>query len=92
MLKVLEAVDAFRRPERFEELLVTCEADARGRTGLEDRDYPQADLFRRGFAAAGAVDTGAIKASGVSGEAFGEALRRARVDAISALNLRSEHG
>ena len=92
MLKVLEAVDAFRRPERFEELLLTCEADARGRTGLEDRDYPQPGLFREALAAASAVDTAEIAASGVSGEAFGEALRRARIAAISALNLRHDHG
>ena len=92
MLKVLEAVDAFRRPDRFEELLITCEADARGRTGLEDREYPQAGLFRQAFAAAAAVDTAEIAASGVTGEAFGEALRRSRVAAISALELRSDHG
>ncbi|MGA7822851.1 MAG: multifunctional CCA addition/repair protein, partial [Steroidobacteraceae bacterium] len=40
VLKLLEDADAFRRPERFAELLVACEADARGRTGLEAEPYP----------------------------------------------------
>lgn len=41
LLKLLEALDGFRRPERLQKFLLACEADARGRTGLEDRDYPQ---------------------------------------------------
>jgi len=89
-LKVLEATDAFRRPERFEEFLLTCEADARGREGLQERDYPQADKFRAAHTAARAVDSAAIQASGVSGEAFGAALRAARVEAIARLNLRDK--
>lgn len=60
ILKVFEKTDAFRRPERFEQFLITCEADARGRSGLENRGYPQADFMRGAFAAAGAVDAGAI--------------------------------
>ncbi|MES9868561.1 MAG: multifunctional CCA addition/repair protein [Sedimenticola sp.] len=46
LLRTLMAVDALRRPERFEQFLLACEADARGRKGLESRPYPQADLFR----------------------------------------------
>lgn len=60
ILKVLEKTDAFRRPERFEKFLVACEADARGRGGLENRRYPQADFLRGAFAAASAVDASAI--------------------------------
>ena len=60
ILKVLEKTDAFRRPERFELFLLACEADARGRGGLENRSYRQPDLLRGAFAAAAAVDSGAI--------------------------------
>lgn len=81
ILKVLEKTDAFRRPDRFEQFLVTCEADARGRAGLEDRRYPQADFLRRALAAAAAVDAGSIAAAnerpGIPG-----AIRRARKKAI----------
>src|SRR5690606_34817482 len=41
VLELLENTDALRRPERFEQLLLACEADARGRTGFENRPYPQ---------------------------------------------------
>jgi tRNA nucleotidyltransferase (CCA-adding enzyme) len=41
LLLLLESADAIRRPERFEKFILACEADARGRTGLETRDYPQ---------------------------------------------------
>ena len=49
ILKVLKGADAFRRPGRFLKFLLACEADARGRTGLENRDYPQAAYFRSAF-------------------------------------------
>ncbi|NND54310.1 MAG: multifunctional CCA addition/repair protein [Gammaproteobacteria bacterium] len=90
MLKVIEQTDAFRRPERFEEFLLVCEADARGRTGLENRDYPQADAFRAAFAAAAGVDNRALQAEGHTGAEFGEALRKARVAAIAALGLQKK--
>ncbi len=81
LLKVLEKTDAFRRPERFEQFLQACEADARGRTGLEDREYPQADLLRGAFAAASAIDAGAI-ANELKGAAIPVAIRDARQHAI----------
>lgn len=45
ILKLFEQTDAFRRPERFKQYLQACEMDARGRTGLEERDYPQASYL-----------------------------------------------
>ena len=83
ILRVLESSDAFRRPERFEQMLLACEADARGRKGLEERDYAQADLFRGAFNAARAVDAGAIAASHEGDEIAG-AIRRSRLEAIKA--------
>jgi tRNA nucleotidyltransferase (CCA-adding enzyme) len=83
VMRVLEAVDAFRRPERFEEFLLTCEADARGRRGMEDSPYHQADIMRAALAAALTVDNAAIKAQGLEGPAFGEALKTLRITAIS---------
>ena len=41
LLKLIEALDGFRRPERVQKFLLVCEADAKGRTGLEEHDYPQ---------------------------------------------------
>lgn len=82
LLKLLEAADAFRRPERLDDLLLTCEADVRGRLGFEDRDYRQPDQLRAARAAAAGVDAAALAASGLQGAEIGEALRRKRIEAI----------
>ncbi len=81
ILKLLEKTDAFRRPDRFEQFLVACEADARGRTGLENRRYPQADYLRHAHAAASAIDAGAIARSEEKTK-IPAAIRRARLQAV----------
>jgi tRNA nucleotidyltransferase (CCA-adding enzyme) len=63
LLKLFKAADAFRRPERFTELLRACECDFRGRLGLEHQPYPQAAYLRHMFTAAQAVDAGAVAAA-----------------------------
>ncbi|WP_039914950.1 multifunctional CCA addition/repair protein [Cellvibrio mixtus] len=85
VLKVLQSNDAFRRPERFHQFLVCCEADARGRTGFEDRDYPQADFFRRALSAAQQIDLAPLRAQGLTGQAFGDAIARLRLDKVTQL-------
>ncbi len=82
ILRLLEAADAFRRPERFEEFLLACEADARGRTGLEDRPYPQADHLRRALALTRDVSAADLGREGLSGPEIGRALRAARIAAL----------
>jgi tRNA nucleotidyltransferase (CCA-adding enzyme) len=85
VLKLFEATDAFRRPERFEELLAACEADARGRTGLEAQPYPQRDYLLRARAAAAAVSLDESERQGPAGPALGERIREKRLAAIKAL-------
>jgi tRNA nucleotidyltransferase (CCA-adding enzyme) len=85
VLKLFETTDAFRRPERFEELLAACEADARGRTGLEAQPYPQRDFLRRALAAAAAVSLDENERQGLAGPAIGEKMREKRLAAIRAL-------
>lgn len=82
LLAKLEGLDAMRRPQRFEQFLLACEADARGRTGYEDRPYPQADIFRKAFAACAAVDVRPLLEKGFSGEAIARELRQLRIRAI----------
>ncbi|MEJ2297814.1 MAG: multifunctional CCA addition/repair protein [Woeseiaceae bacterium] len=74
--------DAFRRPERFENFLLTCEADARGRAGLEARSYDQARFMRAAFAAAASIDAAAIAAKTDKRRIAG-AIRAARKTAIA---------
>ncbi len=83
ILRMLEATDAFRRPRRFEQFLLACEADARGRKGLEDRHYTQVELLRGAFEAAAGVDTASIAAKH-EGKAIGAAIRRERLAAVVA--------
>ncbi|MDE2450417.1 MAG: multifunctional CCA addition/repair protein [Gammaproteobacteria bacterium] len=85
VLKLLEATDAFRRPERFEEMLAACEADARGRTGLEAQPYPQRDYLRRARTAAAAVSLDEKERQGLMGLAIGERIREKRLAAIKSL-------
>ncbi len=83
LLETLEALDAFRRPERLEAFLAACEADARGRTGLEDRPYPQAMRLRAAFEAAQAVDARPLAEGGRPGNEIRELLRKQRLEAIA---------
>ncbi|MFW2404840.1 MAG: multifunctional CCA addition/repair protein [Gammaproteobacteria bacterium] len=84
ILKVLEALDAFRDRQMLDDFLVACESDARGRAGLESRPYPQADVFRDALTAAAAISARDVARDGLSGPALGEAIRRARIAAVSA--------
>ncbi|MCF8199239.1 MAG: multifunctional CCA addition/repair protein [Sulfuritalea sp.] len=91
-LTVLERCDALRRPERFELILLACEADYRGRLGWEERDYVQAEAWRAALNAVRGVDAGAIAAS-VSATAdsspdpqrIPHAIAAARVEALRTL-------
>jgi len=84
ILKVLEALDAFRRPQRLDEFLSACKADARGRTGHEADDYPQAKIFITALEAACKVRASNIAEQGLTDKALGAAIREARITAIAA--------
>ena len=85
-LRLLERCDALRRPERFEQAMLACECDARGRTGREDEPYPQRARLSAALRAVLAVDATAAAAravaQGAQGPAIGEAVRQARLAAL----------
>lgn len=81
ILKMLEATDALRRAERFEQFLQACECDARGRPGFETCDYPAADYLHTALTAAQRVDAGAIAQRGATTD-IGDRIRAARLQAI----------
>lgn len=85
LLKLLETCDALRRPERFDELLLACESDARGRTGLEAAPYPQAAYLQQARAAAAAAALSEEERRGLAGPAIAEALRQRRLAAVTAV-------
>lgn len=90
MLRLLEAFDVFRRPERLEPFLAACTADKRGRLHHADDAYPQADYLRAARDAARAVTAQPFIDQGLQGEAVGAAMRDARLAAIAALRDRQE--
>ncbi|MET0230343.1 MAG: multifunctional CCA addition/repair protein [Rhodanobacteraceae bacterium] len=85
LLDMLERIDAFRRPERLDKVLLSCEADKRGRLGFDDAAYPQADYVRAARTAAASIDARPFVERGLIGEAIGDAVRKARVNAIAAV-------
>ena len=73
LVRLLERCDAFRKPQRFEQVLLACECDARGRLGLEEKPYPQRARLLAALAAAQAVATHEIAAAGAAGADRGPA-------------------
>ena len=80
--RLFQSTDAWRRPSRFEQLLQACAADARGRWGHEQDDYPQAGYLLHLLSAARAVDAGEIARSCQDGGTIANAVQKARIDAI----------
>ncbi len=87
LLRLLERCDAIRKPQRFAEVLLACECDARGRLGLDEQPYPQAARLQGVLDAVLAQPTHEIAeralAQGHSGKKVGELIHAARVQAVA---------
>jgi tRNA nucleotidyltransferase (CCA-adding enzyme) len=87
LVRLIERCDAIRKPARFDEVLLACECDARGRLGFEDAAYPQRARLGAALVAAQSVATSVIAASaaskGVTGQKVGEMIHAARVQAVA---------
>ena len=88
LLKVLELTDAFRRPERFEQFLLVCTADSRGRPTYENNPYSQADFFRLLLKKVSKIDVKEIVAAGFKGSAIAEQLHQKRLRVVKKYQLR----
>ena len=84
-LRLLEKLDAFRQPGILPDFVAACEADYRGRKGLQDRPYPQGEYLQKVYRAAADIRARDLDLEGISGREVGERLRQARVDAIAGL-------
>jgi tRNA nucleotidyltransferase (CCA-adding enzyme) len=88
VMRLLERCDAIRKPQRFAEVVLACECDARGRLGLNESPYPQGPRLLAALTAAQSVATHLIAASamntGASGKKVGELIHLARVEAVRA--------
>ena len=88
LVRLIERCDGIRKPARFDEILLACECDARGRLGFEEAPYPQRQRLSEALAAVQSVATSVIAAraaeSGVTGQKVGEMIHAARVRAVAA--------
>jgi tRNA nucleotidyltransferase (CCA-adding enzyme) len=82
ILEMLERSDAFRRPERFSQALLACEADSRGRLGLENIEYPQRAYLQAARDAAALIKPSAQDLELKDGAKIAQRLQAARVHAI----------
>lgn len=85
ILRLLEELDAFRQTQVLADFVLACEADYRGRKGLEDREYEQGPWLLRAYETASAVRARDLDLAGIDGPAVGQRLHEARVAAIAAL-------
>jgi tRNA nucleotidyltransferase (CCA-adding enzyme) len=89
VVRLLERCDAFRKPERFVQIVQACECDARGRLGLQDQPYPQAQRLISALQKAQSIDTAAIayhaQLLGLTGEKIGQKIQAARINAVAQL-------
>lgn len=82
ILKVFEKTHCFRSDNRAKDIALACKADARGRTGYEDIEYEQAQLFVDLFNAANDINSAEIAKQYDSGEDIKQAISKARAYAI----------
>jgi tRNA nucleotidyltransferase (CCA-adding enzyme) len=92
ILEILEKADALRRPERFNEALLACEADSRGRLGLEQVPYPQREYLVAARDAAAAIKPTSEEIAGEDGAKIAQLLRDRRRAAIALLAARVQPG
>ncbi len=83
LMKLFGVIDAWRKPERLEQMIMCSEADARGRTGFENNSYPQGDYLREAFRVAGTITNREVIEAGFSGAQIGDEIRRRRQGALA---------
>jgi tRNA nucleotidyltransferase (CCA-adding enzyme) len=96
LVRLLERCDALRRPDRFSDVLLACECDARGRLGSGESPYPQRARLAQALAHAQGIDAAAVvadaQARGLGGSALADVVRAARVRAVAAGSTDTTHG
>lgn len=83
-LNILNKLDAWRKPDKFNAVLLTCLADHQGRKGLSQTPYPQKTRFETAYQAALTIDVQAVIREGFVGKAIREELDKRRIAAIAA--------
>lgn len=82
MVKLFQGLDAFRNPQILQDFLLACKCDKTGRDGKQQEAYPNEERLQQAFQAATNIDVQALIAKGLQGGKLGEAIIRARVQAV----------
>jgi len=82
LLSTIEKLDGMRKTDRFEQFLIACTADSRGRTGFENNAYPQADYYRQALNIIKSIDIQVLKEAGLQGQDMAKAIHRCRESAL----------
>lgn len=85
LLRTIEKVDGMRKPERYEQFLIACTADIRGRPGYENHPYPQANYYREALKIIKSIDIEVLKEAGLQGKEMANAIHTARQSALNKL-------
>jgi len=88
VVKLFNTFDVWRKPQRFEEFLLVCLSDTRGRTGFENKEYPQIDYLKTLYQAALAVDVQQVISDGFEKQGIRDELTRRRIAAVKAEKTR----
>lgn len=82
VITLFNRFDVWRKPQRFQEFLQVCLADTRGRTGFENKDYPQIDYINQLLQAANKVDVQQVIADGFEKQEIRNELTKRRILAV----------
>ena len=82
VITLFNRFDVWRKPQRFQEFLQVCLADTRGRTGFENKDYPQIDYINQLLHAANEVDVQQVIADGFEKQEIRNELTKRRILAV----------
>lgn len=84
LVTLLKKLDVFRKPQRFEQFLIACQADFQGRTGYENKSYPQAAFLKAVAQVIKSVDVQSLVEKGFSGSQLSAAIYELQVEAVKA--------
>ena len=85
ILELLKGIGALKSRDKLEDFILCCEADARGRKGFEERDYPSAEYLRAALDKAMGISIADLVKSGIEGAEIGRQLSLRRIACIAEL-------
>ena len=83
IVNLLKGMGALKSRDRLEDFILCCEADARGRIGFEDREYPSSDYLRTALDGISNISVADLVEAGIDGAEIGRQLHLRRTARMS---------